>query len=116
MDIMDIARVAHEVNRAYCESQGDFSQLNWEEAPEWQRDSAIAGVELHMANNVGPEKSHENWREHKLADGWVYGPAKDPEKKQHPCMVPFEELPKEQQAKDFLFRAVVHALRPEGIL
>ena len=92
MDIVNIARVAHEVNKAYCESQGDFSQLIWEEAPEWQRDSAIAGVELHMASNVGPEISHENWRKHKLADGWVYGPVKDPEKKRHPCMVPFEEL------------------------
>ena len=41
----------------------------------------------------------------------MYGPVKDLDAKQHPCMVPFEQLPVEQQAKDYIFRAVVHALR-----
>lgn len=106
-----VARVAHEVNRAYCESQGDFSQPAWEDAPGWQIDSAMAGVNLHWDKDVGPEASHEAWMAHKLAEGWEYGPNKDPENKLHPCLVPFDQLPKEQQAKDFLFRAVVHALR-----
>lgn len=47
----------------------------------------------------------------KAAEGWVYGPVKDVDAKKHPCMVPFAELPVLQQAKDFIFRAVVHALR-----
>jgi len=46
----------------------------------------------------------------KLADGWTYGPTKNPDLKQHHCIVPFDKLPREQQAKDFLFRGVVHAL------
>lgn len=107
----EIARVAHEVNRAYCEALGDNSQPAWEDAPQWQRDSARMGVALHTANDVGPEASHESWMAQKIADGWVYGPVKDPEAKQHPCIVPFGELPREQQAKDYLFRAVVHAMR-----
>ncbi len=106
-----IARVAHEVNRAYCLSLGDASQPVWEEAPQWQRDSALLGVQLHTENpNAGPEASHQSWMAQKVADGWQYGPEKRPEVKQHPCMVPFGELPREQQAKDFIFRAVVHAL------
>jgi len=36
---------------------------------------------------------------------------KDTEKKEHPCIVPFDQLPREQQAKDYLFRGVVHAVR-----
>jgi hypothetical protein len=48
----------------------------------------------------------------KLAAGWEYGPVKDAEAKRHPCLVPFNQLPREQQAKDYIFRAVVHALRP----
>ena len=48
--------------------------------------------------------------ESKLADGWVYGEVKDPVKKEHPCLVAFEELPVEQQAKDYIFKAVVDAL------
>jgi hypothetical protein len=35
---------------------------------------------------------------------------KDAELKTHPCLVPFEELPKFQQQKDRLFRAIVKAL------
>lgn len=106
-----IARVCHEVNRAYCQSLGDMSQPSWEDAPQWQRDSAMLGVKLHTENNVGPEASHESWMAQKVAEGWVFGPKKDPEAKTHHCIVPFDMLPREQQAKDFIFRAVVHALR-----
>lgn len=106
-----IARVAHQINKAYCEALGDTSQPDWEDAPDWQKESAIKGVEFHIANpDAGPEASHESWLAQKEKDGWTYGTIKDPEKKEHPCFVAFNHLPKEQQAKDFLFRAVVHAL------
>jgi hypothetical protein len=49
-DIEAIARVAHQVNKAYCESMGDLSQADWEEAPAWVRESVIAGVKFHIAN------------------------------------------------------------------
>lgn len=111
MDHEQIARVAHEVNRAYCEALGDTSQPSWEDAPEWQRSSARMGVDLHTMGDFGPEASHISWMKQKLDEGWKYGPVKDPEKKEHHCLVPFGELPREQQAKDFIFRAVVHALR-----
>ena len=107
----EIARVCHEVNRAYCQALGDMSQPAWEDAPQWQKDSAILGVKLHVNNpNAGPQASHESWMDQKIADGWKYGPTKDPEAKIHPCIVPFEKLPVEQQAKDFIFRAVVHQM------
>jgi len=112
MNSTDIAHVCHEVNRAYCESLGDDSQPTWEQAPDWQRMSAIDGVEFHIANpDAGPEASHENWLEMKLKEGWKYGPEKDPAKKLHPCCVPFAELPVEQKAKDFIFRQIVHSLK-----
>lgn len=111
MKLEQIAQVAHEVNRAYCQSLGDDSQPAWEDAPSWQRDSALLGVELHANNpDAGPEASHESWMQQKEKDGWVFGLAKDPEAKTHPCMVPFSELPREQQAKDYIFRSVVHSL------
>lgn len=105
------ARTAHEVNRLYCLSQGDDSQPRWEDAPEWQKRSAIQGVRFHMKNpEAGAAASHNNWLQQKLKEGWKYGPIKDPEKKEHPCMVPFEELPAAQQLKDSLFAAVVHGV------
>lgn len=112
--VHSIARVCHEVNAEYCRSLGDVSQVPWEQAPEWQRESAIKGVELHLNNpDAGPQASHESWMQQKLDDGWKYGPVKDETKKEHPCMVPFHELPPEQQAKDFIFRGVVKAIARE---
>lgn len=111
-----VARICHQTNKAHCEASGDHSQVDWEFAPDWQRESAMAGVRLHLEHpTAGPKASHEAWMKHKQAEGWVYGPVKDAELKQHPCMVPFDELPDHQQAKDRLFCAIVQALRPMAV-
>lgn len=106
-----IARVAHEVNRAYCQSLGDASQAPWDDAPEWQRTSAVNGVRYHLSNpNATPERSHETWLEEKVAAGWVYGPVKNADKKEHPCCLPYAQLKESDKAKDFIFSAVVREL------
>lgn len=107
--VEDIARVCHEANRAWCEANGDHSQPLWDDAPEWQRKSALIGVEGALGGNT-PEQSHESWLAVKEADGWVYGEVKDPEAKTHPCFVPYNELPAEQRVKDHLFVAIVSTL------
>ena len=105
-----IARICHEANRAWCEFNGDFSQTSWDEAPDWQRTSAINGVAFHRNNpDAGDSASHDNWMREKVADGWVCGPVKDADAKTHPCIVPFGELSPAQQFKDKLFRTIVHA-------
>lgn len=112
MLIEKIAQVAHEVNRAYCQAIGDNSQTSWEDAPAWQKESAVLGVIFHVEHpDAGPDASHNSWMKQKLDTGWVYGEEKDPEAKTHPCIVPFEELPLGQQVKDHLFRQVVHSLK-----
>lgn len=107
-----IARVCHEANRAYCAGIGDNSQVAWADAPQWQRDSAVTGVQFNLANPDAPASaSHDSWLAEKERTGWRYGEVKDPEAKTHPCFVPYEQLPVEQQKKDALFKAVVAALR-----
>ncbi len=103
----EIARVAHEVNRAYCTALGDDSQVPWDKAPEWQRETCVNGVEFHLTNDKTPEESHQSWMDEKVAEGWVFGEVKDAEKKTHPCIVPYADLPLEQKIKDYLFSAVV---------
>ncbi len=111
MDTTEIAEVCHEVNRAYCLALGDTSQVAWAEAPVWQRNSAVKGVEFHLDNpDATPENSHESWLALKTEEGWKYGEVKDAEKKEHPCFRPYSELPETQRAKDYIFRATVHAL------
>jgi hypothetical protein len=110
MNATDIARVCHEVNRAYCKSLGDESQPAWDDAPQWQKDSALAGVQAILTDPATtPEQSHEGWLAQKRADGWTFGPVKYAEAKTHPCFVPYAELPAEQRVKDYLFGAVVRA-------
>lgn len=108
-EIIAAARAAHEANRAYCIALGDVSQPSWDDAPEWQRDSAIAGVNGVIKGNT-PEQSHESWMAQKIADGWEYGPTKDPSSKKHPCIVPYAALAEEQKQKDHIFVAVVRAV------
>lgn len=115
MNIETIAKVCHEINRAYCQSMGDGSHPAWEEASEAQKSSIRAGVQMHLDNPaVTPEEAHASWLAQKDAEGWTYGPAKNLEKKEHPCLVPYGELPKEQRVKDWLFRAVVRSLAQEA--
>lgn len=108
-----VAQIAHEANRAYCQSIGDNSQVEWQDAPEWQRESAIIGVKYLIDNpEATPANSHECWLAVKRADGWVYGPEKNPEKKEHPCMVEYSDLPEFQKNKDHLYLSIVNTLKP----
>lgn len=112
MDVKQIAIVCHEANRAYCLTLGDRSQSSWDEAPDWQRKSAITGVEFHLkmlesGKEPLPSASHDSWLAEKRADGWKFGPVKNAEAKEHPCFVPYGELPPEQKLKDYIFCGVV---------
>jgi hypothetical protein len=112
MNIDKIAEIAHETNRAYCQTIGDFTQPNWFNAPDWQKRSAISGVVFHLENpEAGCSASHESWLKQKEADGWKYGEVRNPDRKEHPCFVTYEELPTSQKVKDALFVGVVKALK-----
>jgi len=112
MTIENIAQIAHELNKAYCESIGDNSQPDWNNAPEWQKSSAINGVNFHLLNpNALPSASHESWLKQKTEEGWKYGAVKNPETKEHPCFLPYEQLPTDQKAKDYIFRQTIHSLK-----
>ena len=98
-----VAKICHEANRALCTGLGDFSQPTWEGAPEWQKQSAITEVQFNLDNPDAPASaSHE----------WKYEPIKLPDHKEHPCFVPYEQLPLDQQVKDHLFKAIVSAVKP----
>ena len=48
-----------------------------------------------MAKNV-----HEVWAQTRMEQGWTYGEQRDDAKKQHPCLVAYEELPEEEKEYD----------------
>lgn len=103
------AEAAHEQNRVYCRAIGDVPQPRWIDAPEWQQLSARQGVKVALAG-ASPRESHESWLNAKAREGWKYGPKKDVEKKEHPCYVPYDELPEEQRVKDDIFLSAVRSM------
>lgn len=110
MHAAEIARVCHEANRALQILQHDPAPSPaWDDAPEWQTESAVEGVEKAI-DGATPEDLHESWCAFKYADGWVYGDVKDAYAKTHPCLVAYAELPEDQRIKDDLFKAIVKAL------
>ncbi len=107
-----IARVCHEANRAYSMSTGDHTQVPWDSASRGQKHSVLEGIKVALDDsNMTPEQSHELWMEEKERTGWKHGPKKRPEVKEHPCMLPYEQLSGDQRKKDDLFLAVVRALQ-----
>jgi hypothetical protein len=53
----------------------EIIQKDWDEAQQWQRDSAIKGVEFKL-DNPDAGTQHNAWMADKIADGWVYGEEK----------------------------------------
>lgn len=105
-----IAELAHEAIRVYCRLIGDARQPSWGDAPAWQKDSAVSGVAFRRENpNAPASRQHEQWLKEKIRTGWNHGPIKDTTKKEHPCIVPYDELPVEQRRKDSLFSGIVAA-------
>ena len=91
----------HEANKEIQQQTGEFiPQLS-----KHLTKSILDGVYFVLDNpNCTPEQQHNNWCYFKRADGWRYGPEKDFERKEHPCLVPYSELPDVQQRKDSVFR------------
>lgn len=113
-DLEHIASVAHEANRAFCKTLGDTNHRSWEEATEWQRQASLDMVKNIIENpDITAEQTHEQWMKFKLDTGWSYGITKDENKKLHPSLVPYAELPRDEKLKDHLFRSVVIALLQE---
>lgn len=48
-----------------------------------------------MAKNV-----HEVWAQSRMSQGWTFGEERSDALMQHPCLVPYEELPEGEKAYD----------------
>jgi len=44
--------------------------------------------------------AHDVWALQRLNDQWGYGPVRDDAKKEHPCLVPYEDLPEGEKDMD----------------
>lgn len=109
----EIARVCHEANRGMTQIIGDVPvQGSWDEVSGDMQASCVRGVQFNIENpDATPADSHAEWMTERLSQGWKLGPIKDAEKKEHPALVPYEQLPDAVRLKDKVFKALVGALK-----
>jgi len=62
-----------------------------------------------IANHV-----HEVWASSRIAEGWKYGAIRDDERKEHPCLVPYSELPESE--KEYDRKTAIETLKAIGLL
>jgi hypothetical protein len=103
----DIARVVHQANGALQAIQGDSCpSAPWDAVTAELRAGTIEGVRRARSGET-PRELHESWADRKRDLGWIHGPVKDEERKTHPCLVPYDDLPAGQRDKDALFFHIV---------
>jgi hypothetical protein len=44
--------------------------------------------------------SHDVWAQRRLEEGWRYGAHRDDSRKEHPCLVPYQDLPESEKQYD----------------
>lgn len=109
-----IAQVAHEAIAEFIEILDSKAHvMPWHLVDETIKVSTLTGVELVLEDpNITAEEIHQRWVDYKRGRGWVHGTEIDLKLKQHPNLVPFDELTPLEQAKDRIFIGVVRALAP----
>lgn len=113
MKPIEIAAVCHEANRELTRILKDVPlQAHWDECSEDMKASALVGVEWRINNPDAPASaSHEVWVQERLSKGWILGPERSNEKKTHPALIPYAQLPPGVQLKDKVFVSIILALR-----
>lgn len=104
-EISRIAERCHEANRRHRRGLNEDPGPRWQDASSEMKLSAIEGVKKAL-DGATPEQLHESWLKFKADNGWTLG-ERDDEKKTHPCMVPYDQLPEGQKQKDALFHRSV---------
>ena len=112
LTVIEIAKIARNIDRMYCASINDTIPEMWERCTESEKDKTLRGISYHLQNDLSPEDSHMNWVKQKIAEGWCYDMNYDPVLKLSPHLIPYNQLPVEQRAKDHIFRALVRGLKP----
>lgn len=46
------------------------------------------------------KNAHDVWAQERLAQGWKYGPCRRDDTKEHPCLIPYEQLPEAEKVYD----------------
>jgi hypothetical protein len=105
-----IAYAIHVMNGVLQQIHGEEPlQPDWLRAPDAMKMRVRALVRGYRAG-IAPSEAHTRWTQMMAADGWRYGPRKDPAAHLHPNLVPYEDLPQSQRIKDQMSQMITWVL------
>lgn len=58
-------------------------------------DEEILALSEFLAKNT-----HDIWAKERISQGWTYGNVRNDEKREHPCLIPYEALPDSEKIYD----------------
>lgn len=98
--------IAREVRVMLGEEQYDQKIFTAE-----QRARRVESLKKTSADNASDYDRHVAWMDQHFKDGWVYGAEFIPALKQHPNLLPWEELPANTRSKARIFAIVAQYAR-----
>ena len=85
----------------------------WNEREEAFKEQFLGVIERQCGaqRSASPEELHGSWMQSYITMGWVFGAVYDREKKNHPDLVPYDQLGQLEQDKDSVFVALCEIAR-----
>lgn len=104
-----IAKWIYEATRIEAKwSERRIVPEQWEDRGQAFREQFIRVLKKYFEEELPtPEEAHDSWMDAYIKMGWKYGAMRDPVRRTHPDMVPFDDLPKDERDKDAIFLSFV---------
>jgi len=113
----ELARIVHSAHVAYNIILGDNAPDSPWDALSFRHQEQVARRVKSIRQGHGAAQIHAEWVDEMKRWGWKLGDVKDPAKKTHPCLRPYDELPPEQQDKDRMaVNLVLTFMPPEELM
>lgn len=106
-----IASVAHSVQKGIDHAFGLPELHPWGLMGEEYKARLCLSVRSILIHDKSAKSLHDAWMNRLMKEGWKLGEIKDNEKKTHPLLIPFDELPIEWKLRLRQLRAAVIPFR-----
>lgn len=113
MNLLQLAKLCHSAINDFKFLIMKEYPIFWDDAEQWMVDDTIGSIEMIVSSdNPTYDMLHNHWMDMKVSAGWSFGEVTDRPNKIHNCIIPFDELSPEEQAKDKLFVELVLTYKP----
>lgn len=110
-NIVAFAQITNQLTRAYREATQQESPAEWHLMAEEDQKHVIDRVRFYLTEpDITVSSLHDAWAYAQFNAGWVYGLAFNEDKKTHPMLIIYADLPLMRRVEDTLFMQTVQTL------